>query len=308
MTVTPIQHKVSDIQYIGRFAPSPSGPLHMGSLACALASYLDAKHHQGKWLVRIEDIDPPREPPGTSDDILSTLISHGLIWDDEVCFQSKRSQRYLSALESLRSSGLLYYCTCTRKRLTSLDKAYDGHCRAANYDSSTPSSIRINLEQAHQHTGISHRINVKDGVQISTTEDLAEDGDFIVHRKDGLFAYQLAVVCDDIHQGITHIVRGCDLYSCTSKQIFLTRLMQGAEIQYCHIPVLCFANGNKLSKQNHAPGIDSSRAEKNLIDALTYLQQSPPAELAHASTEEILTWGAQHWDITKLSSQEKILV
>lgn len=304
----PFPHSSDDFQYIGRFAPSPSGPLHMGSLMCALASYLDAKHNQGKWLLRIEDIDPPREPPGASKAIQQSLASHGLHWDGNVTFQSDHSERYTDSLNALRKANLLYQCACTRKRLASIAVAYDGNCRSLKPENDTPSSTRLNIELACQQNSLSPLICVRDKLQKPTSEDLSHDGDFIIHRKDGLFAYQLAVVVDDINQGITHIVRGSDLYDCTGKQVFLTQLLSGTRIEYAHIPVLCAHDGNKLSKQNHAHGIDNHNAPQNLLLALRHLRQSPPPELEPSPTEDILSWAIKNWDINNLPLREKVFL
>lgn len=275
---------------------------------CALASYLDAKHNQGKWLLRIEDIDPPREPAGASDAIQRSLTTHGLEWDEKVTFQSHHSERYTEALQDLRNTGLTYQCACTRKRLAKIAMSYDGNCRDLSHENATPASTRINIESACKKKALTSAICVTDKIQPSTHEDLSLDGDFIIHRKDGLFAYQLAVVVDDIDQGITHVVRGCDLYDCTAKQIFLSQVLGGPPIKYAHIPVLCALDGNKLSKQNHAPGIDDKKASHNLFVALSHLLQSPPAELEQASIEEILRWSVQNWNLNKLSQRERVFL
>lgn len=280
----------------------------MGSLVCALASYLDAKHNQGKWLLRIEDIDPPREPAGASDAIQRSLASHGLEWDDQVTFQSNHSERYTETLRNLRNAKFLYQCACTRKRLANIPMAYDGHCRSLNHESSTPSSSRLNIESVCNHKALTPVIFVNDKIQQQTREDLNHDGDFVVHRKDGLFAYQLAVVVDDIDQGITHIVRGFDLHDCTARQIFLTQILGGPLIEYAHIPVLCADSGDKLSKQNHAPGIEDRNAPHNLFLALKYLLQSPPLELEHASIDEMLHWAVQNWNLNELAQREKLFL
>lgn len=280
----------------------------MGSLLCALASYLDAKHNQGKWLLRIEDIDPPREPPGASEAIQKSLASHGLHWDDNVTFQSNHSKRYTDALNILRNSNLLYQCTCTRKRLANIPVAYDGNCRSVKPANNTPSSTRLNIELACKLKPLKPLICVKDKLQKQANEDLDHNGDFIIHRKDGLFAYQLAVVVDDIAQGITHIVRGYDLYDCSGKQVFLTQLLNGPKIEYAHIPVLCAHDGNKLSKQNYAPKIEDHNAPQNLFIALQHLRQSPPPALERSPTEKILTWAIKNWTINELSLLKKVFL
>lgn len=280
----------------------------MGSLMCALASYLDAKYNQGKWLLRIEDIDPPREPSGAGESIQKSLASHGLHWDGNVTFQSDHSERYTDALNILRNSNLLYQCTCTRKRLSNIPVAYDGNCRSLKPANNTPSSTRLNIELACGQKSLTPLVCVKDKLQQQTNEDLSHAGDFIIHRKDGLFAYQLAVVVDDIAQGITHIVRGSDLYDCTGKQVFLTQLLNGTNIEYAHIPVLCAHDGNKLSKQNHAPKIEDHNASQNLFIALQHLRQSPPPELECSPTEKILIWAIKNWDLNKLSLRKKVFL
>lgn len=295
-------------RYIGRFAPSPSGPLHMGSLLCALASYCEARHHQGQWLVRIEDIDPPREEFGASKHILRTLEAHELTWDGEVHYQSQRSDAYRDALASINTQGLSYRCTCSRKRIHANEGIYDGHCRSLTPSASQPAAIRLNLDKAAEAKGIDPCITIHDDFQVARTDDVRRHGDFIVHRKDGLFAYHLAVVVDDMDQGITHCVRGADLYPCCASQQFLTQLLGGTPLHYAHIPVLSSEAGKKLSKQHHAAPIDHARVNSNLYHALRYLQQTPPPELADASATEILAWATAHWNRDRLSSIDEVLL
>lgn len=278
----------------------------MGSLVCALASYLDARQNGGSWLVRVEDIDPPREQPGATRVILRCLEAHGLTWDGEVMYQSRRSEAYLAALDKLTSAELCYRCVCTRKRLSALDSIYDGHCRRQRHGASAPASIRLNIDAARHYLGATKPIDIVDRVQDTTTDNLAED--FIIHRKDGLFAYQLAVVVDDIDQGVTHIVRGHDLFDSTGKQLFLGRILRGGAIDYAHIPVLTDTQGLKLSKQNRASAVDHRTAGANLVAALTHLKQSPPSLLTASSVTEIITWGIENWDIAKLKGETRVLV
>ncbi|MFL0803704.1 MAG: tRNA glutamyl-Q(34) synthetase GluQRS [Agarilytica sp.] len=292
--------------YIGRFAPSPSGPLHIGSLVCALASFLDAKHQHGTWRVRIEDIDPPREQPGATEAILESLTQHGLNWDGEISYQSTRADHYHQTLADLQAQHLTYRCDCTRKRLSHITMAYDGHCRNLEISEQHPASIRLNIEHAAQQRNLRSTQQINDRIQSAITEDLLNEGDFVIHRKDGLFAYQLAVVIDDIEQGITDIVRGADLYDCSAKQQFLTQALNGAACHYAHIPVVCYPNGDKLSKQNHAPKVDDMRSGENLMTALKYLQQSPPHELSNAPIKAILDWAIEHWNIAALSEKRTI--
>lgn len=284
--------------YIGRFAPSPTGPLHFGSLLSALASYLDARQQQGQWLVRMEDLDPPREQPGAADAILHALEMHGLKWDNQVIYQSQRHQAYEEALEQLHQAGLVYPCSCSRQRLQLTGGIYDGHCRRHPPPTAKPTAQRLKVAALPPTApaDITPDIHFHDRIQGSQHQDLANDiGDFIVRRKDRLFAYQLAVVIDDIHQGITHIIRGSDLLDSTPRQLYLFTLLGASLPKYGHIPVALNREGHKLSKQNLSPALVANRASDNLWQALVFLQQSPPTELQGASVEDILDWTVIHW-------------
>jgi glutamyl-Q tRNA(Asp) synthetase len=280
--------------YIGRFAPSPTGPLHFGSLVCALASYLDAKHHGGKWLLRIEDIDPPREQPGAAESIKRTLEAHGLYWDGEVRYQSQRSDAYWACLNELKKLDLIYPCNCTRARLASLNGPYDGHCRHHPPAAGEACALRLkvtDLPEAFRH--IDNKIEFRDRICGVQSEDIEKiSGDFVIHRKDGLFAYQLAVVVDDIDQGITDVVRGDDLLDTTARQIFLYRILGKTPPSYAHIPVIRDEKGNKLSKQNHAPEVDDSEPQKNLKVALRALGHNQGDK---NSTSALLAEAASAW-------------
>jgi len=280
--------------YVGRFAPSPSGPLHFGSLVAALASYLDAKAHHGRWLMRMEDIDPPREQPGAADMILRCLEAHKLYWDGEVLYQSQRHQAYRNILDKLRQNKLIYRCACGRQQLREMPNGvYNGHCRHLAIPEKTPTSLRLNINAAEPPDNL-HNIQFNDLFLGTQKEDLEkETGDFIIHRKDGLFAYQLAVVADDIFQGITHVVRGVDLLSSTARQIFLFRALGNPPPLFGHFPVVLNEQGDKLSKQTKAPPVDNTQATNNLLAALHFLLPSAPADLT--SCEEIISWGIQHW-------------
>jgi len=287
--------------YIGRFAPSPTGPLHFGSLVSALASYLDAKANRGQWLVRMEDLDPPREQPGAANIILQTLEDHGLQWDGEVIYQSQRSHAYQSCLDALLQAGFVYPCTCSRQDLTAMGGIYNGHCRnqpsaaATRTDEHLSSSLRLKLYDLPDRA-TSELIQFDDIFQGPQTQNLrTQAGDQILKRRDGFFAYQLAVVVDDIAQGITHIIRGSDLLEVTGRQLFFFDLLGAPLPQFGHAPLAIQANGQKLSKQNHARAIDSKFASRNLWNGLAFLGQEPPAELAGASTTEVLNWGINHW-------------
>ena len=302
-TVNPINKS-----YIGRFAPSPSGPLHFGSLVCALASYLDARANNGCWLVRIEDIDPPREQPGATDAILACLEHHYLHWDGEVVYQSARSDSYLETLRQLRERSLSYRCDCTRKRLADLNGYYDGYCLSRGITSSTPAAVRLDvLQSLAELSDMAHPVRFIDGIQGEQFENLLTAGDFVIHRKDGLFAYQLAVVVDDIWQNITHVVRGADLLDTTARQILLFRLLGCPPPYYSHVPVVVDAQGNKLSKQNRAPAIDSTRAGENLYLALRVLGLNPAAELQQAPPETLIDWAVNHWHPDKVGKKSNII-
>lgn len=280
--------------YIGRFAPSPTGQLHFGSLCCALASYLDAKQYHGQWLIRIEDIDPPREQPGAALAMVQALALHGLVADQPVLYQSQRHGAYQTALETLAQQQLIYPCACTRARLALLNGRYDNFCR--HQQPSPPYALRLKTQHlpsafAQMPTCISF-IDRHFGEHC---EDLAAGGDFIIHRKDGLFAYQLAVVIDDIHQKITHVVRGYDLLETTAKQIFLFQLLGKKAPEYGHIPLLVNPDGQKLSKQNAAPPLNLATPSLNLWRALQALGACPPALLQTAAPAQLLAWGVAHW-------------
>ncbi|HVW83607.1 MAG TPA: tRNA glutamyl-Q(34) synthetase GluQRS, partial [Bryobacteraceae bacterium] len=232
--------------YRGRFAPSPTGPLHFGSLVAAVASYVDAKAHGGQWLVRMEDIDQPRCVPGASDDILRTLERYGLEWDEAVVFQSRRTALYETALEELKRRGYAYPCTCSRKAIES--GVYRGTCRGRRGAPEGPCAWRVRVENSV--------VAFEDRLAGLQGQNLAREvGDFAVKRADGWFAYQLAVIVDDADQGITDVVRGADLLDSTPRQIWLQRLLEYETPHYMHVPVAKNAAGEKLSKQTRAPGL-----------------------------------------------------
>lgn len=281
--------------YIGRFAPSPSGPLHFGSLVTALASYLDAKAKNGQWLVRMEDLDPPREQPGAASAILQCLDDHGLHWDGEVIYQSQRSDAYQACLDALLQAELAYPCSCSRQDLTAMGGIYDGRCRTRQVDSKRICSLRLKLYDLPNRIS-TDLIQFEDLIQGMQTQNLRHQaGDQILKRRDGYYAYQLAVVVDDIAQGITHIIRGSDLLEVTGRQLFLFELLGAPQPAFGHVPLAVQANGQKLSKQNHAKAIDSKLASRNLWQGLLFLGQKPPADLADAAADELLAWAVGHW-------------
>jgi glutamyl-Q tRNA(Asp) synthetase len=291
--------------YTGRFAPSPTGLLHMGSLIAAVASYLQAKTRQGKWLIRIEDLDPPREIKGAADTIIKTLDQFGFEWDDEICYQSKRADAYEDILDRLNNMDCIYSCACSRAEihatgtLTAFGLRYAGTCRQGIHKGKTATSIRLRVPDKIIH--------FDDKVQGKQQQNLQRDiGDFIVKRADGLTAYQLAVVIDDAAQGITEIVRGSDLLNSTPRQICLQQLLDYRTPEYAHIPVIVNHQGEKLSKQTGATAIEADSAGAALVLALCYLNQQPPLSLKHAPISEIWHWAIEHWQLHKVSRQSVI--
>ncbi|MEM8659336.1 MAG: tRNA glutamyl-Q(34) synthetase GluQRS [Pseudomonadota bacterium] len=281
--------------YRGRFAPSPTGPLHLGSLIAALASYLDARANAGIWLVRMEDLDPPREEAGAADRILHSLQQHGLVWDEQVLFQSERAAAYQAALQRLRAGQHLFECNCSRRNLGA-EGACITDCRDKQDALLPPTATRINVE-------VGSRIEFHDQVQSWQSCDLsAQSRDFIVRRKDGLNAYQLAVVVDDAYQAINHIVRGSDLLDSTPRQIYLQRVLGYPTPSYAHIPVISDIHGKKFSKQHHAPALSDHAAADNVRRALHFLEQPPPpSELK--STQDILAFAVSHWSIERIPAR-----
>lgn len=280
---------MSESHYIGRFAPSPSGELHFGSLIAALGSYLQARARQGKWLVRIEDIDPPREVPGAAETILRQLEHYGLHWDDDVLWQSQRHDAYRERLAWLYEQGLSYYCTCTRARIQSVGGVYDGHCRTLNYG---PENAAVRIRQ---RSPVTHFTDLLSG-EIYANKRLACE-DFIIHRRDGLFAYNLAVVVDDHFQGVTEIVRGADLVEPTVRQISLYHQFGWTAPDYIHLPLAVNARGVKLSKQNHAPALPGGDPRPVLIDALRFLNQNVTNEWQDLRIDELLDLAVAHWTL-----------
>ncbi len=291
------------MQYRGRFAPSPTGPLHFGSLVAAVGSFLEAKKHNGVWLVRIEDLDTPRCMPGVADDILRTLDAFGMHSDEPVIYQSMRTAAYEEALQQLTASGAAYPCCCTRKEVA--DSAlhgiegfvYPGTCRdGMAHPRATPAwRVRTGLPVSPSP------IEFEDALQGRVAQDLARDiGDFVVKRADGLFAYQLAVVADDAAQSITHVVRGADLLNSTPRQIHLQRLLGVPVPCYMHLPVAVNAAGEKLSKQTLAQAVDVSQPVDGLWRALVFLRQNPPRELRTADLDKVWDWALANWRPEKL--------
>ena len=305
--------------YSGRFAPSPTGPLHFGSLVAAIGSYLEAKKHDGAWLVRMEDLDTPRTMPGAADDILRTLEAFGLFWDDvgrvlpavektmsgkarpttSVLHQSQRTAAYEEALHKLQRSGMAYPCACTRREIADSalhgieGQIYPGTCRNGIPAGKQARAWRVRVDDS--------TIEFDDALQGHITQHLENEiGDFVVLRADGLFAYQLAVVVDDAFQGITHIVRGADLLASTPRQIYLQRLLGFATPAYMHLPIALNSQGEKLSKQTLAAPVNTGNPVATLLRALVFLRQEPPAALASHDLQTVWQWALANWDAEKL--------
>ncbi|MFA0193981.1 tRNA glutamyl-Q(34) synthetase GluQRS [Vibrio artabrorum] len=281
------------MNYIGRFAPSPSGPLHFGSLVAALGSYFQAKSHQGKWLVRIEDLDPPREMDGAADLILKTLEAYHLFWDGEIVYQSQRHDLYQAQIDQWITENQAYYCQCTRKQIKAMGGFYNGHCRDAGLIDSGEQAVRLCMDFPVESFD-----DVRHGT-IQIPKALAEE-DFIIKRRDGLFAYNLAVVLDDIEQGVTEVVRGADLIEPTGRQISLYKTLKQKNVSYLHLPLAIDNLGNKLSKQNHATAIDLGNPKPTLLNAMQFLGFDIPTALCDTSMDEILLWGCRQWNVSQL--------
>lgn len=288
--------------YRGRFAPSPTGPLHFGSLVAAVGSYLCARQAGGDWLVRIEDLDPPRETPGSAEQIIAQLAAFGFQWTESILRQSSRLDAYQTAVERLIASGLAFPCSCSRMELqaardsidTNNDELhYPGWCRDGVRRPERPLAVRLRVAPGE--------ISFDDTLQRQQRFDVCRKfGDFVIRRRDQLHAYQLAVVVDDAAQGITHVVRGVDLLDSTPRQILLQRALGLPTPMYAHLPVATDANGIKLSKSASAAAIDTHRPTYYLWHALRFLQQSPPSKLHRSRVETLWEWAIEHWRLQPL--------
>jgi glutamyl-Q tRNA(Asp) synthetase len=276
--------------YVGRFAPSPTGDLHIGSLVAAVGSFLDARHRGGRWLLRIEDLDTPRVLPGCADRMLRTLEQLGLEWDGEVVYQSRRIERYHGALEELKSQGLTFACSCSRRDLTGGEETgYPGTCRSGPTRRGA-AATRFRVDDAAV-------VLFEDGAQGSCRFELRALGDFVIQRKDGTVSYQLAVVVDDAEQRVTDVVRGADLLSSTPWQIALQRALRLPALHYAHLPLVVEATREKLAKSRHSVPIDAASAGRQLAAALTLLNHPAPAELVHAGPKCLLDWAIRNWSL-----------
>ncbi len=294
-------HRTADSSrpYRGRFAPSPTGPLHFGSMVAAVGSFLQARSRGGEWLVRIEDIDPPREAPGAAGEILRALEACGLHWDGTVMYQSRRHGPYEAAMKMLERLDAIYPCACSRREIADSSvrgvdgPVYPGTCRAGLAPGREPRAWRVRVDD--------RPVEFADALQGRVRRDLASDfGDFVLRRADGFFAYQLAVVVDDAVQGITEIVRGADLIESTPRQIHLQRLLAVPTPDYVHLPVALNARSEKLSKQTFAAPVDTARPRQALFQVLQFLGQQPPADLAETGLDDFWRWAVAHWRLERV--------
>ncbi|MBA1277075.1 MULTISPECIES: tRNA glutamyl-Q(34) synthetase GluQRS [Pseudomonadaceae] len=278
----------STSNYIGRFAPTPSGYLHFGSLIAALASYLDARAVGGRWLLRMEDLDPPREMPGAQDAIMQALEAYGFEWDGSMQRQSERHAVYEEMIERLLREGLAYPCLCSRKQLEAYPGPYPGFCR----DAGQPlENAAIRLRVPNLEYRFTDRVQGKFGQHLGR-----EVGDFVIRRRDGLFAYQLAVVLDDAWQGVTDVVRGADLLDSTPRQLYLQELLGLPQPRYLHVPLIIQPDGHKLGKSYRSPPLQPEQATPLLLRALRALGQPTAPELNDALPGEVLAWAVPRWD------------
>jgi glutamyl-Q tRNA(Asp) synthetase len=290
------------VSYVGRFAPSPTGPLHIGSLATAVASFLHARQAAGSWLVRIEDIDPPREMPGAADEILATLEAHDLFWDGAVVFQSARRQAYEAACSRLLAAGLAFRCSCTRGALRADNDGpagrYPGTCRAKTHHEHA-TAVRVRVEPGSER--------FVDGVQGSVEAQLeTTTGDYVIWRRDGLPAYHLAVVVDDADQRVTTVVRGVDLLDSTAVHLHLQRALGLPAPGYFHVPVVVNADGQKLSKQTGAAAVDRSEPRRTAAAVLGLLGARLPNELGGAPPRELWAWAIANWRLDGLRGRREL--
>jgi glutamyl-Q tRNA(Asp) synthetase len=287
--------------YVGRFAPSPTGALHLGSLVAAVGSFVDARKAGGRWLLRMEDLDTSRVIPGCSDEMLRTLEAFGLQWDGEVEFQSRRTALYAESLESLRVIGRTFECGCSRRELAdTAETGYPGTCRDAP-PRCGPTATRFRVDDAAV-------VSWTDRVQGECHFDLGTLRDPIIRRRDGVFAYQLAVVTDDAAQGVSDVVRGADLLESTAWQIHLQQALGLPTPRYGHLPLIMEAEHGKLAKSRRSLALDPVRASDQLGEALGLLNHPPPAELQRAAPTVLLAWAIEHWNLDRFQSVKKIVV
>lgn len=298
-----ISPAVATPRYRGRFAPSPTGPLHLGSLLAALASWLDARSQHGIWLLRIEDVDPYRSDPHAAAGFAPTLERFGLYWDETILYQSQRLARYRAVLDDLDRQGWLYACDCSRKRLAEhgyRGEHYPNTCRPRAVSRTQPHALRLMTPD--------QVFTAQDRLQAPFKQNLARElGDFILYRRDHAYAYHLAVVVDDHDQGINQVVRGVDLFASTPRQVYLHQLLDWPLPDYLHLPLILAADGEKLSKQTGAAPVDQLDPSNTLYRLLSALNHPPPTELNGAPPAELLAWAVAHWQIKRLPKQTAML-
>lgn len=296
--------------YRGRFAPSPTGPLHFGSIVAAMGSYLQAKSQGGEWLVRIDDIDPPREIPGIADNILFTLEQLGFEWDGNILFQSENSRLYQEVVDSLLANKQAYFCRCSRKMIQQANQdqenktRYPGTCRElglsppAHSESPDPYSVRVITNE--------NTISFDDAIQGQQEVNLEKtSGDFVIQRRDGFFSYHLASGFDDAEQGITEVVRGSDLLDSTACQLHIQKQLKLSTPRYCHLPVALNSEGQKLSKQSYAAAVKLEMPVKLLCNTLKFLGHLPPKNLESGSISEFWEWAINNWEINNVGKHAK---
>ena len=294
--------------YRGRFAPSPTGHLHFGSLVAAVGSYLQARVQNGEWLLRIEDLDPPREQGGAAAHIIKTLEHYGFEWDGEISYQSRRYELYQNALEQLIDKNHCFACNCSRKkiqlhaeRLEISPHIYPGTCRDRSTTEFDSDAIRVKV--------LNHHIDFIDLLQGDQRVGLADKiGDFVIRRTDGLYAYQLAVTVDDAEQAITEVVRGSDLLSSTPHQYYLQQLLDYSHPDYLHLPLVINQEGEKLSKQSYAEPIEMADASSNLVQVLHFLGQRPDRALTRASVRDIWDWAFENWQVATIPPRSRCMI
>lgn len=293
---------------VGRFAPSPTGPLHFGTLLAALGSYLLAKRSGGNWLLRIEDLDPPRVIPGAAETMIRLLETLGFEWDGAIVYQGQRFERYRQVLQQLRAQGRVFDCNCSRREILASaphpgedGPIYPGTCRNGIRGNRSECAVRLRVNN--------ETVSFYDGVLGGQQQNLETDvGDFVLHRVDGLFAYQLAVVVDDIDAGVTQVVRGADLLSSTPRQIYLYRCLGAAVPEYFHLPLAIGKDGKKLSKRHGDFGLVTAENGANMLwQALEFLGQSPAKDLLSLSSRELLCWGLQNFNPASIPSEDRII-
>ncbi|MGL5290369.1 MAG: tRNA glutamyl-Q(34) synthetase GluQRS [Vibrionaceae bacterium] len=288
------------MQYIGRFAPSPSGLLHFGSLVTAVGSFIQARAQRGKWLVRIEDVDRQREIAGAATHILATLETFGLFWDDAVLYQSQRTDYYQAQIEQWLKNGSAYFCQCTRSELKAHGGIYPGICKNKQLKNGEQKAVRLILAQpVHQFT------DLRRGLLSFDPNFTAQD--LLIKRRDGLFAYNLAVVLDDIAQGVTEIVRGADLIEATCWQIALYHQLAVKPVSYLHLPLALDARGQKLSKQNHAPAVTEQEKSQTMQKVLQFLKFRVPLALCGAPPAQLLEWAIANWHLSQLDVSDNVI-